>query len=171
MTTYKKFAKALFALLIFAGSATGLHAQDWMKMSSEKCKCTAEFPTKPKFTDEAKDGYHQYRVMGEVDRNIFLLDYSVHETEGVKVDPMELAEASLEAFAGGVEGETVKRKAWKVGGEEGIKSIVQSSSTGITAYYNVIFLNNIQYQVAVVAEGEPDKKLRKKFLKKFKYKG
>lgn len=167
----KKLTVALFALLISVGSASGLAAQNWMKSSSEKCKCDAQFPARPTFSDEAKDGYHQYRAMSKYDKGIYMLDYSVHEGNGAGIDVMDLAETSLEAFAGGLEGNVVERKAWKLKGNEGIQAVVQSPSTGVTAYYNVIFIENVHYQVAVVAEGEPDKKLRKKFFKKFKYKG
>lgn len=171
MKSKNRIFQTLLALFFVAIAQQGLLGQNWQKMSAEKCKCSAEFPDRPTFTDEEKEGYHQYRAMSNYESGIYMLDYSVHQGMVDGLDGMELAEASLEAFIGGLEGNLIERKPWKVKGNEGISAIVEEPGRGIIAYYNVVFIGNVHYQVAVVAEGEPDKKIRKKFMKKFKYEG
>ncbi len=162
--------KKYFFLLTLglALSFSGLHAQDWLAFQADNCLCKLQFPAKPELEQEQKEGYKSHRAMVEYEGIVYLFDYGVHPEPIGQEDSKMIAGTSVDAFSTSLEARVLKQKKWKVNGWEGFRTTMEVPAEDFQISYNTIMIRSIHYQIATIGQGEPNKKMVKKFLKSFK---
>ncbi|MBC8147703.1 MAG: hypothetical protein H8E98_06930 [Bacteroidetes bacterium] len=158
-------------IIIIIGIAPASYPQksNWTKFESEQAKAEISFPSSFSESTEKKENVTTYKIMSELNDNVFFFSYSLHSIE--LNDEYKLAQVSLESFANGVNGKIINQKEYKVKNGKGIESQIEMQDGSMIATYIVIIKNQIQYQVvAATSKEKAYLKISKKFIKSFKLK-
>lgn len=114
------------------------------------------FPCNYTITDDIQDESATYKIQASCDDNLFFFAYTIHENE--MTDHYEMAKVSIDSFHGVVGGEITSQEDFMIGDYKGVKAVI--SNPGITMYYRVVLVGQIQYQIVVAdATGNIDKEM------------
>lgn len=156
-------------LLLLLVSVTSLTPSVKVKYSSSEAKLSITFPGDFETTEQFKESYKSVKTQAVVDGVIYFSIYTVHDNE--MSDPEALAKVSLDAFNDGLDGEITEESTWKVNKQNGLQAMIKVPGQDLVGEYRVVILDQIQYQITVVAPEESwDAKKAKKFFKSFKVK-
>ena len=160
------FSSALLLLLV---GVTSLAPTTKANYSSSEAKLSVTFPGEFTTTEQVEESYKSVKTQAIIDDMVFFVNYTMHDNE--MTDSEGLAKVSLTAFIEGLEGEVSEENTWKVNKKNGLRAIFNAQGNSLTGEYRVVILDQIQYQITVVAPKESwDAKKAKKFFKSFKVK-
>ena len=161
------FALSALFLIGPAGEAQAQKA-DWLLYSSKRGGFKIKMPGTPELKNEEKKWGMSYKAQYHDGTHLYYVSYGKHNQ--AMPNPENLAEVSINAFTEKLNGTLLDNDKWKVGKYVGSSGYVDVPSKGLGMYYHVVFKGRTQYQVVMASqEGEPDKKMYKKFIKSFKF--
>lgn len=156
------------AVLIFSASGIA-QSPEWQKVTSSRGKFTVKMPGKPEIKNSELDsGTNVNKYSVKVDGGVCFASYT--QLEVGQADPQELSQVGLQAFVDQLGAHILQADVWKVGKNKGRMAIMENKEQGLEAYYRVVIIDDIMYQLAVAyGDNKPvDKKVAKKFLNSFK---
>ncbi|MEM0999064.1 MAG: hypothetical protein AAGN35_18535 [Bacteroidota bacterium] len=159
-------------LLLLVGSGSAF-SQNWMNYKLDDCSCSFKLPGNeiPEIESEEDGETVIWNYTSEYGSGVYLASYTLYNIATDYSDPIDLAKESLSGFVGAVDGKIVREKPWEYKKHEGIQATIQIASQNIACQYKVLFVDQIQYQLVVMAPvGEYDNDTAKKFFASFKVK-
>ncbi|PHR33231.1 MAG: hypothetical protein COA38_05085 [Fluviicola sp.] len=158
------FSSVLLLLLV---GVTSLAPSTKVKYSSSEAKLSVTFPGEFTTTEKVKEAYRSSKTMANVGGVVYFVSYTIHDID--MADGESLAKVSLDAFINGLEGEITEESRWVVNKNNGFQAKLKVAGKDLVGEYRVVLINQIQYQITVIApEGSWDNKKAKKFFKSFK---
>ena len=155
-------------VLTLALSFSGAKAQDWMAFQAANCLCKAKFPARPDLSQQQVEGFKSHQSIARFNEGAYLLDYSFLQEPLDKANAKIASRQAVKDFGESLNANLVKAKKWKVNGWEGFQTQMEVPGSGEFILYNVVIVNRIRYEVAVLAKEEHGRKVGKKFVKSFK---
>ena len=156
------------AVLLFA--ATGMAQKpEWQKVVSSRGKFSVKMPGKPKIKkDKLDSGVDSNKYSVNIGDGVCFASYT--QMEVGNADEQQLAQVGLKAFVDQLGADLTQADVWKVGKNKGRMAIMENKEQGLEAYYRVVIVDDIMYQLAIAyGNNTPvDKKIAKKFLNSFK---
>lgn len=164
-----KTLKPILTLILFAIISINSTAQDWHKVKSKEGKFKALMPCDVEVTEEQKDSYKSIYYQCVYDGSVYQASAALHQNEPSDDNPVKMAEISLEAIHSSIGGDISNVQLYYHGKHIGKSAEFSIPDKNMTAFYHVIFINNIQYQTLVIntSSDNPKHEIRKKFQDKF----
>lgn len=159
------FSSALLLLLVGVTSLAAPSTK--VKYSSSEAKLSVTFPGEFTTTEKVDESYRSSKTMANIEGVVYYVSYTIHDND--MADGESLAKVSLDAFVNGLEGEVTEESRWVVNKNNGFQAKLKVVEKDLVGEYRVVIMNQIQYQITVLApEGLWDSKKAKKFFKSFK---
>lgn len=128
---------------------------NWEKFTCEVTGAKVKFPSTPTTETSSEDGATNSRSMCTYEGSSIMYNVTKHD-DLAGVEPMDLANVSLEAFTESINGEISSQSDWKVKKSTGLQAIMEISELGATVDYRVVIVGNNQYQlVTIEMESDP----------------
>ncbi|MCJ8288917.1 MAG: hypothetical protein HRT58_05835 [Crocinitomicaceae bacterium] len=158
------FSSVLLLLLV---GVTSLAPSTKVKYSSSEAKLSVTFPGEFTTTEKVEEAHRSSKTTANVGGVVYLVSYTIHDND--MADGESLAKVSLDAFINVLEGEVTEESRWVVNKNNGFQAKLKVVEKDLVGEYRVVLINQIQYQITVIApEGLWDNKKAKKFFKSFK---
>lgn len=161
-----KHLKLIFSLFILSILSINLNAQS-EKLSVytfSKGRISIKLPGKATETVTAKDSYTIYQQMTTVNDNVYMLSYTLHQSN--LSDPDHLTDVGAESFVEVFEGKLKNQKSTKKDGIKVIDCLIEKD--GVHVLYKTFIKGQIQYQIVYISANEKALSKGKKYMKSYK---